>query len=158
MTINYPSKLRKIMNYTITPYNANFIPPVQKPDQNFLPQVTEQGIRDLLTRLYTCLDKSPVREIFPLADTEGMLEAAQVSADFFIQICGGPDYFNQNRGMPQMRGRHAPFAITPEARLHWLTCFEEALKPLESTVSKESLQSFWNYINIFSIMIINTQG
>jgi len=139
-------------------HNANFIPPVQKPNPGFLSEIGEQGIRDLLTRLYTCLDKSPIRVIFPPDDTQGMMEAAQVSADFFIQICGGPAYFNQNRGMPQMRGRHAPFAITAEARLHWLSCFEEALKPLESNVSEENLQSFWNYINVFSIMMINTQG
>jgi len=146
------------MNYSIMAHNASFIPPVQKPNPEFLTEVGEQGIRDLLTRLYTCLDSSPIREIFPPTDTKGMMEAAQISADFFIQICGGPAYFNQNRGMPQMRGRHAPFAITAEGRLHWLTCFEEALKPLESQVKEENLQSFWNYINIFSIMMINTQG
>jgi len=143
------------MNYTIMAHNANFIPPVQKPNPTFLAEIGEQGIRDLLTRLYGCLDTSPIRNIFPATNTEGMMEAAQVSADFFIQICGGPQYFNQNRGMPQMRGRHAPFTITAEARLHWLTCFEEALKPLEKTVSEENLQSFWNYINVFSIMMIN---
>ena len=146
------------MNYSIMAHNANFIPPVQKPTPNFLKEVGEEGIRDLLTRLYTCLDKSPIRPIFPAKDTQEMMEAAQISADFFIQICGGPQYFNQNRGMPQMRGRHAPFAITAEARLHWLSCFEEALKPLERQISEESLQSFWNYINVFSIMMINTQG
>ncbi len=146
------------MNYSITAHNANFIPPVQKPNPAFLKEIGEQGIRDLLRRLYICLDTSPIRSIFPPEDTQGMMEASQISADFFIQICGGPDYFNQNRGMPQMRGRHAPFAITAEARLHWLTCFEEALKPLEGNISEDNLQSFWNYINIFSIMMINTQG
>jgi hemoglobin len=60
--------------------------------------------------------------------------------------------------MPKMRQRHAPFTITAESRLHWLICFEEALQPLESSVKEEDLQSFWNYINIFSIMMINTQG
>lgn len=146
------------MNYSILAHNANFIPPVQKPSSTFLTQVGEEGIRALLSRLYAGLDTSAIRNIFPPKDTEGMEEAAQVSADFFIQICGGPAYFNQKHGMPQMRGRHAPFSITPEARLHWLICFEEALKPLEAKVKEEDLQSFWNYINVFSIMMINTQG
>jgi len=146
------------MNYTIVAHNANYIPPVQKPLPSFYTEVGEQGIRDLLDRLYLELDESPIRNIFPVKDRDGMRKAGQVSADFFIQICGGPDYFNQNRGMPQMRGRHAPFTITPEGRLHWLTCFETAMKPLEEKISKESLQSFWNYINVFSIMMINTQG
>lgn len=144
------------MNYSILAYNANFIPTVQKPNQNFLPEVTEKGIRDLLSRFYACLDKSAIRDIFPAKNSVEMQEAAQVSADFFIQICGGPAYFNQKHGMPQMRGRHVPFKITAEGRLHWLICFEEALMPLESSVSKENLQSFWNYINVFSIMMINT--
>ena len=146
------------MNYSIMPYNTNFIPPVEKPNPEFLIQIKEEGMRDLLSRLYKCLDKSAIRDIFPPEDAEGMEVAAQTSADFFIQICGGAAYFNQRHGMPKMRQRHAPFTITAEARLHWLTCFEEALKPLESTVKEDDLQSFWNYINIFSIMMINTQG
>ena len=146
------------MNYTIIAYNADYIPPVQKPNPEFLTEIGEQGVRDLLSRLYMELDVSPIRGIFPPDDREGMMKAAQVSADFFIQICGGPHYFNQRHGMPQMRGRHAPFAITAEGRLHWLICFEEALKPLESSISEEHLQSFWNYINVFSIMMINTKG
>jgi len=146
------------MNYAILAHNANYIPPIEKPNSDFLREVGEDGIRDLLTRLYIELDTSPIRGIFPPKDREGMLEASQVSADFFIQICGGPAYFNQNHGMPQMRGRHAPFAITAEARLHWLICFETALTPLEESVKVESLQSFWNYINVFSIMMINKQG
>jgi len=142
------------MNYSILAHNANFIPPVEKPNSSFLEEVGEQGIRDLLARLYDGLYISSIRHLFPLNEEE-MKKAGQISADFFIQICGGPKYFNQNRGMPQMRGRHASFAITAEARLHWLVLFEEALKPIEDEVSEESLQSFWNYINIFSIMMIN---
>lgn len=146
------------MDYSILPHNANYIPPVEKPLPRFLDETGEQGIRDLLSRFYVCLDKSTIRDIFPAKDAQEMEEAAQSSADFFIQICGGPAYFNQNRGMPKMRMRHAPFSITAESRLHWLVCFENALKPLEETVSEESLQSFWNYVNIFSIMMINRQG
>jgi hemoglobin len=143
------------MNYTILPYNADYIPSVERPSDAFLPQVTEQGIRDLLSRFYVSLDKSAIRDIFPAIDAKEMEAAAQVSADFFIQICGGPAYFNQNHGMPKMRQRHAPFTVTAEGRLHWLICFEEALQPLESSVKEEDLQSFWNYLNVFSIMMIN---
>ena len=143
------------MNYTILPYNADYIPSVERPNDTFLAQVSEQGIRDLLSRFYVCLDKSAIRNIFPAQNSAEMEEAAQVSADFFIQICGGPAYFNQRHGMPKMRQRHAPFTVTAEGRLHWLICFEEALQPLESSVKEEDLQSFWNYLNVFSIMLIN---
>ncbi len=145
------------MDYSILPHNANFIPPVEKPHPEFLKELGEQGIRDLLDRFYAKLYVSPIKHLFPKDQAE-MVKAGQISADFFIQICGGPHYFNQRRGAPQMRGRHAPFAINAEARLHWLVCFEEVLQPLEGQISEASLQSFWNYINVFSIMMINTQG
>jgi len=85
------------------------------------------------------------------------LIAAQHSADFFIQICGGASYFNQNRGAPQMRKRHVPFTISPQARLHWLSTFEEALQPIitNKQSTQANIQSLWNYINVFSTWMIN---
>lgn len=46
----------------------------------------------------------------------------------FIQICGGPKYFNENRGAPMMVARHQPFKITPKTRMVWLECYIEVLK------------------------------
>jgi len=114
-------------------------------------------MRDLFRRFYSSLYNSPIQDLFPQTEEE-MMTASQHSADFFIQICGGTPYFNQNRGAPQMGRRHAPFAITPEARLHWLVLFEEALQPLVGKISDENMQSFWDYINVFSIWMINTRA
>ena len=145
------------LDFSIHPYQEGVNPPVTKPNPAFLAEIGEQGMRDLFTRFYTLLYQSPIKDLFP--DTEEEMQiAAQYSADFFIQICGGTPYFNQNRGAPQMRKRHAPFAITPHARLHWLVAFEEALQPIIDDPSKQrkNIQSLWNYINIFSIWLINT--
>ena len=145
------------LDFSISPYNQGINPPVTKPNPTFLTEITEQGMRDLLDRFYMGLFKSPIKDIFPLNEEE-MKIAGQHSADFFIQICGGPQYFNQNRGAPQMRGRHAPFRITPNARFHWLVTFEEALQPIitNKLSSEENIQSFWNYLNIFSQWMINS--
>ncbi len=146
------------LDFSIFPYQEGVNPPVTKPNPAFLTDIGEQGIRDLLDRFYMGLFESPIKDIFPL-DKEEMKIAAQHSADFFIQICGGPQYFNQNRGAPQMRKRHAPFRITPHARLHWLVTFEEALQPIinQKLSSEENIQSFWNYLNIFSQWMINAK-
>ena len=146
------------LDFSILPYQEGVNPPVTKPNPAFLTDVGEEGIRDLLDRFYMGLFESPIKDIFPL-DKKEMIIAAQHSADFFIQICGGPQYFNQNRGAPQMRGRHAPFHITPHARLHWLVTFEEALQPIieQKLSSEENIQSFWNYLNIFSQWMINSK-
>jgi hemoglobin len=144
------------VNFSFLPYEG-VTPPVTKPDPAFLEEVGEEGIRELLFRFYSLLYTSPIKHLFPQTEKE-MSQAAQNSADFFIQICGGPKYFNKNRGAPQMGRRHAPFAITPEARLHWLVLFEEALSPLVGKVSDKSLQSFWDYLNVFSLWMVNTRS
>ena len=146
------------LDFSILPYTEGVNPPVTKPNPAFLQDITEQGMRDLLERFYLGLYESPIKDIFPESKEE-MLIAAGHSADFFIQICGGPAYFNQNRGAPQMRGRHAPFRITPHARLHWLTTYEEALQPIikDKLSSEENIQSFWNYLNVFSQWMINSR-
>jgi len=146
------------LDFSILPYTEGINPPVTKPNPQFLQEITEQGMRDLLDRFYMGLFESPIQNIFPQTKEE-MHIAAQHSADFFIQICGGPQYFNQNRGAPQMRKRHAPFRITPNARLHWLITFEEALQPIikEKLSSEENIQSFWNYLNVFSQWMVNSK-
>ncbi|MCW8821460.1 MAG: globin, partial [Sulfurovum sp.] len=145
------------LDFSILPYHEGVNPPVTKPHPAFLTDIGEEGMRDLLDRFYMGLFESPIRELFP-KDKEVMKNAGQISADFFIQICGGTPYFNQNRGAPQMRGRHAPFPITPNARLHWLVTFEAALQPIiqQKLSSEENIQSFWNYLNVFSLWMINT--
>ena len=147
------------LNFSILPYQEGVTPPVTKPNPEFLTDIGEEGMRALLDRFYMYLHESPIQALFP-KELDVMKEAGQTSADFFIQICGGTPYFNQNRGAPQMGKRHAPFAITPDARLHWLVCFEEALQLIveEKQSSEENIQSFWNYVNVFSIWMINARG
>ena len=145
------------LHFTILPYQEGVKPPVSKPNPAFLEEIGEEGMRDLFNRFYMSLHVSPIQELFPQTEEE-MKIASQHSADFFIQICGGTPYFNQNRGAPQMGRRHAPFTITPEARLHWLVLFEDALQPLVGEISDENMQSLWDYINVFSIWMINTRA
>lgn len=128
-------------------------PEVTKPNPKFLEVLGEDGIRDLISKHYDLLKVSSIKDLFPTDDKE-FAQAKVNSADFFIQICGGPSYFNQNRGNPMMVKRHAPFKITPNARRVWLECYIEILKDLD--IEDSLKQSFWNYIDIFSIWMINS--
>ena len=146
------------LDLSITHYQEGVNPPVTKPNPEFLTDLGEDGIRQLLDRAYLGLFESPIKDIFPHSEEE-IRKAGEVSADFFIQIWGGEDYFNQKRGAPRMVGRHAFFTITPSARVHWLREFQDALKPIidNKLTSGANIQSFWNYIDIFSIWMINTK-
>jgi hemoglobin len=53
-----------------------------------------------------------------------------------------------------MAGRHAAFKITPEARMIWLESYIMVLKDLD--MPDDLKQSFWNYLDIFSIWMVNT--
>lgn len=53
-----------------------------------------------------------------------------------------------------MVARHMPFAITQEARRIWLESYIMVLNSLD--LEEELKESFWNYIDIFSIWMMNT--
>ncbi len=145
------------MNLEISQAQFGVRPPVTKPIPEFLLEVGEEGIRNLISKHYDAIKQSDIRDLFPQDDEE--FEQAKVhSADFFIQICGGPAYFNTNRGAPRMVGRHAPFRIDAKARQTWLELYRPLLEELkEQGVTETSLKSFWGYLDIFSIWMINTQ-
>ena len=144
------------MNLEITYAQFGVRPPVTKPIPEFLVEMTEEGIRTLISKHYDKIKESSISNIFP-QDAEEFAQAKVNSADFFIQICGGPKYFNTNRGAPQMIGRHAPFRITAQARQTWLELYKPLLEELKSEgITEKSLLSFWGYLNIFSIWMINT--
>lgn len=141
------------MNYTITPALAPSNQAVDLPNPMILQTLGEEGMRKLISDHYDFLAQSEIKELFP--PNPQMLELAKKhSADFFIQICGGPTYYNETRGAPRMRARHMPFKITPEARVVWLEMYAKALE--KTDLSDELKRSFWEYIDIFSIWMINT--
>ena len=142
------------MQFTITQAQVGTRPPVVKPDPKVLQFLKEEGMRKLISDHYDLLRISNIKGLFPPTD-EGFALAKQHSADFFFLFCGGPDYFNQNRGAPMMAVRHQPFKITPEARKVWLESYMTVLTYLD--MPEDLKQSFWNYLDIFSIWMMNTQ-
>jgi hemoglobin len=145
------------MNLTITPSRLGDKPPVTKAYPEFLPQIGEERFRQMVSDHYELLKNSSIKELFPIDDPEEFEAAKKHAADFMIQICGGPAYFNASRGAPQMGRRHAPFAITAEARIVWLELYAQVLSRLiEDGVSEANIESFWHYLEVFSKHMVNT--
>lgn len=132
-------------------------PPVTKPVPEFYVEVGEEGIREITKKHYAQIVKSEIAFMFP-KDEKGLQKAIKNASDFFIQICGGPDYFNLNRGEPIMIQRHARFGIDARSREVWLELFKPILGDLkESGVTQKSIESFWKYLDVFSLWMINTK-
>jgi hemoglobin len=145
------------MNLTITDGALGVRPPVTKPHPGFLFQVGEERFRKLIDDHYEMIRNSDIAFLFPVNDEEDFANAKKHAADFLIQICGGPDYFAQTRGEPRMVGRHAPFRIDESARRRWLEFYAVLLPALvDEGINLEYIESFWNYLDVFSIWMINT--
>ncbi len=144
------------MNLIITPGRLGDRPPVTKPNPAFFTELTEAGFRKLVADHYDLLKESDIAHLFPVDDAEEFAAAKKHAADFMIQISGGPAYFNASRGAPQMGRRHAPFKIDDRSRQRWLECYAMLLPGLEGQVSEANIMSFWNYLEVFSIWMLNT--
>ena len=86
--------------------------------QAVYPAVGDEGFRALVEAFYRRVEADPVlRPIFPPDLSHGR-EAQYL---FLRQYFGGPSEYSERFGHPQLRRRHLPFAITPEARDVWVT-------------------------------------
>ncbi len=144
------------MNLVIREVPFGERPPVTAPHPDFFKFIGETGMREIVDQHYEAIKNSEIRNLFPV-DEDEFEEAKKRASDFFIQVLGGKPYFTESRGAPRMVGRHAPFRITPKARRVWLELYIPILKSLENRVPQALIEIFWNYINVFSIWMINTE-
>lgn len=141
------------MDFVISKYFPGVRPGVTLPSKQMFTLLGEEGMRKMVSDHYDLLKESEIKDLFP-KNQIAFEKAKEHSADFFIQICGGPEYFNQNRGMPQLNRRHLPFKITAEGRQVWLNCYIDVLQKLK--LPSEVLNSFWNYLDVFSKWMVNS--
>ena len=82
----------------------------------------------LTRRFYEGVAIDPVlRRLYP-SDPDELEQARQHLELFLAQFWGGPTDYNDQRGHPRLRLRHAPFAIGPAERDAWVAHMTEAVK------------------------------
>lgn len=73
---------------------------------------------------------------------------------FLEQYWGGPDAYQQERGHPRLRMRHAQFPIGPNARDAWLAHMRVAVDSLSLAPADED--ELWDYLQRAAHAMINT--
>ena len=141
------------MDFNISSYFPGIRPDVTLPSKQMYILLGEEGMRKMVSDFYDLLVKSEIKDLFP-KNPIALEKAKEHSADFFIQITGGPDYFNKNRGQPMLNRRHRPFKITAEGREIWLNCYKIVLQKLD--LPDDVKISFWNYLDVFSKWMVNS--
>jgi len=90
----------------------------------------------------------------PMYEEEGIADAEHRFRLFLEQYWGGPTTYSEERGHPRLRMRHAPFAVTHEAREHWLMHFRAALDEVQ--LAPEHDAQFWAYVERAALHMVNT--
>ncbi len=90
----------------------------------------------------------------PLYPEEDLGPAEERFLLFLVQYWGGPTTYSDTRGHPRLRARHAPFAVNPEAKDHWLMHFRTALDSVELTPEQDA--QFWDYVTHAAQFMVNT--
>jgi hemoglobin len=109
-------------------------------------------VRGIVKRFYQGVATDEV--LRPLYPEEDLGPAEERFAMFLEQYWGGPTTYSDLRGHPRLRMRHAPFAVTPVARDHWLQHFRAALD--EAGLTPEQDQHFWEYVTHAAQFMVNT--
>ena len=90
----------------------------------------------------------------PLYPEEDLAAAEERFTLFLVQYWGGPTTYGDTRGHPRLRMRHAPFAVTPQAKDRWLVHFREGLDSVDLTPEQDA--QFWDYVTHAAQFMVNT--
>src|SRR4051812_21397210 len=106
----------------------------------------------LVHRFYVGVASDTVlRPLYPEAD---LADAERRLLMFLEQYWGGPRTYSDERGHPRLRMRHAPFAVTPEARDRWLMHMRESVDELALPEPLE--RQLWDYPVSAAHSMVNT--
>ena len=118
--------------------------------QRIYQDIGDEGFRELVDAFYRKVEADPVlRPIFPPDLTNGR----ERQYLFLRQFFGGPPEYSERHGHPMLRRRHFPFAITREARDHWVAHMHAAIDEVGIPEPHASLMH--EYFERFSLEMIN---
>ena len=90
----------------------------------------------------------------PMYPEEDLGPAEERLRMFLEQYWGGPSTYQELRGHPRLRMRHAPYKINPEARDRWLSHMRTAVDSLELAPLHEA--ELLDYLQRAAYAMLNT--
>lgn len=110
-----------------------------------------QTFENLVSHFYALVTVDPIlRPMYPDAD---LGEAAQRLMLFLEQYWGGPTTYQDTRGHPRLRMRHAGFHIGPKEQAAWLRCMKSAVDEIQAT--EELKAQLWSYMEFAAASMVN---
>ena len=110
-----------------------------------------QTFENLVSHFYALVTVDPIlRPMYP--DTD-LGEAAGRLMLFLEQYWGGPKTYQETRGHPRLRMRHAGFHIGPQQQEAWLRCMKSAIDEIEA--APELKAQLWSYMEFAAASLVN---
>jgi hemoglobin len=89
--------------------------------------------------------------MYPADDLEGAADRLRM---FLEQYWGGPTTYQETRGHPRLRMRHAEFKINPLARQRWLHHMKIAVDSLDLPELQQA--QLWGYLDRAATAMLNS--
>jgi hemoglobin len=114
----------------------------------------EETFRRLVHHFYAGVAEDPLlRPLYPEPDLAGAEERLRM---FLVQYWGGPRTYQEQRGHPRLRMRHAPFAIGIAERDAWLRHMRAAVDSLD--LPESAAVMLWDYLEMAAHSMVNQPG
>ena len=111
----------------------------------------EEFFDRLVHRFYELVADDPqLRAVYPAQDLKPAEDHLRL---FLIQYRGGPQTYNELRGHPRLRMRHARFVIDEAARDAWLRHMRTSLDELELDPALDA--QLWDYLVMAAHSLLN---
>ncbi|HEY2520818.1 MAG TPA: globin [Streptosporangiaceae bacterium] len=111
----------------------------------------EEFFDRLVHRFYELVAGDPqLRAVYPAQDLKPAEDHLRL---FLIQYWGGPQTYNELRGHPRLRMRHARFVIDEAARDAWLRHMRTSLDELELDPALDA--QLWDYLVMAAHSLLN---
>lgn len=112
----------------------------------------EDTFRLLVDEFYAGVADDPL--LRPMYPEEDLGPAAERLRLFLIQYWGGPSTYQEQRGHPRLRMRHAPFRVGPAERDAWLRHMRHAVDTLN--LPADQAKTLWDYLERAAQFMVNT--
>ena len=111
----------------------------------------EEFFVDLVSQFYAYVATDPIlRPMYPESDLKAAAHRLQM---FLEQYWGGPTTYQESRGHPRLRIRHADFHIDSAARDAWLHAMHRVMEGIEMDPALRA--QLWSYFEMAANSMVN---
>ncbi len=134
--------------------SSNPTPPRSLTENEIHSVIGTEGIHRLVAAFYRQVPSDDI--LGPMYPKEDLAEAEERLRLFLLFRFGGPQDYLQRRGHPQLRMRHAPFAINQAARDRWMKLMNTAID--ECRFEADVTTVLRNFLGNVATFLINRLG